>query len=854
MGRIALGNKPCKTIFLGILFCFMNMYSQEEMPINSLDAIVLKIKRKKMPIKQVFKLIEQQKIGLAYSSNKIDVTKELFLKKKKYSIRELLTLSIQGTSLKILQLKNKVLLINKNKRSRYIVVSGYIKEAFTKEPLIGASIYTADLTTGAIANNYGFYSLKLERDKDTLIASYLGFKAKKLHLTIDKDTIFHNFYLLLNQDNLEEVVIDGKLSLYKKHTKSHERILKEGVDNGVNLFGESDFIKTLQTKVGVISNFGGVGNLNVRAGNANHNLVLMDGIPVYNYNHMGGVFSIFNSQAIKKVDFYKGVFPANYNGRLSSVIDVRTKDGDKDKYHGGIVWTPIAISSFLEGPIAKGKSSFLTSFRKSILGFFIGAVDMSIYDFNFKVNYDIDQFNKLYFSLYAGRDRFKESSELPLLDGLDLNWGNFLTSVKWNHIYTPNVFQHTSFTYSEFDNKMGTNSMVNEKGEKVNAINKIKDISLKTDFEYYTPSIQTNFGLSFKYVAFKSPLESLSLLNRKKIFENRSIHAISYVQSEVKLTDKLRLSLGFNSSTYIVKGKSLWNFLPRATITYTPSPKNEWFGSFSMLSQFDHEITIGPISLPSEFRAPSTKELLPEESTIIELGYQRRFDKNSFLNIQAYYKQLHGIIRYRAGQSSLGEWLAPKLKDRVLIGARSSKGVELQFVKKMKKGSVEISYALSDSEDYFDAINKGISFPSELDIRNMINISFNVMFNQYLSFNISGNYSSGRRISIPKQTFIKIDDVLDVDAVNDQSMYSYQIDKPNEYRLADNYHLNLGGKYRTNLKKYNYWEFGLGVHNLIANPVPFFVSTSIDSNTKKIIIEKSNPINFLPYISVRYKF
>lgn len=853
MSWIAIKTRGRNWLLLGLFLCCFNLYSQKKT--STLEVVISIEETKALSIKQIFKYIESQRIKLAYSSNEIDLEKTIVLKNSKYTVKELLALSIKNTPLKIVTRKGKILLVaKKDNPSNYVILSGFVKEASTKEALIGCAVYEPNLNKGTVTNNYGFYSLKLKRGNHSLVSSYIGFQSQELIIEAEKDTIFHTFYLPISKNNLDEVIVKGKIPSYMYPTKSHESILKDEIDDSTNLYGENDFMNTLQSKVGVNGNSGGMGNLSVRGGGTDHNLVLIDGIPVYNYNHIGGVFSIFNSQVIRKVDFYRGAFPARYNGRLSSVIDIRTKDGDKHEFHGEVAWSPIAISSSLEGPIIKEKSSFTGSFRRSFLDFLVKEIDLNLYDFNFKADYIIDDLNNIYLSFYSGRDHIKINPNLmSLYNDLSLDWGNLLVSVKWNHIHTPNLFQYTSLTYSEFNNEISRltkNSNVN----RFKDVSQISDVSFKTDFEYYlSEKMQTNFGIELKQVAFKSPLRTTLLTNKEESLTNNSIHTLGYIENVIKLNKKLRLDLGLNISAYIVKDKNFYDILPRAVVTYSPSNKNEWFASFSMLSQFHHEITIGTISLPSELKTPSTKDIAPEKSSIIEFGYQHRFNRNNFLNIQAYYKNLYGIIRYRTGQNVFEGLLAPQLNNRILFGERERKGVEVQLIKKIGKLKSEISYALSKTEDRFDKINNGLPFPSRLDIRNNLTISLKIPVNDKLKIAALWNYSSGQRISIPQQTFTGVNNALGINTPYSLP-YSYQITAPNQYKLLDNYHLNIGCVYTKKTKKLNYWRFGFGINNIVGNTAPFIIKSSINSQTNKLEVSEIKALNFLPYISINYKF
>lgn len=842
-------------IILLILSCSTNLFSQRQsdpltvtIPVNEGDTLT---------VLQILNIIKNEGVKLGYT-NKLNLKHKIVLKKKLYTTEELLTLVTQNTTLSILANKGKILLVRKRKnRQDYIVVSGFVREAISKEVLIGSTIYESNLNKGTVTNNYGFYSLKLKKGNHTLVASYLGFQNQTINISNEKDTMYYDFNLVLNPNSLEEVIIKPQIPEHDYHHKGYEQLSKNLIDNATNLFGENDFIKALHNKVGVVGNSQGTGALNVRGGNSGHNLVLIDGISVYNYNHLGGMLSIFNSPIIKKVGFYRGAFPAKYNGRLSSVIDVRTKDGNMEEFHGDFSWSPMALSTSLEGPIIKEKMSFVGSFRRSFLDFFIKDVHLNLYDFNFKVNYIANRSNRFFLSLYSGRDRFKMDKN-TFFNNFNLNWGNLLATLKWNRVHSPRLFQQTSLTYSTFKNTIGGNLILNNLEQRYTE-NQINDVSLNTACDFFiSEKIQTKFGLELKHVVFKNPLKhptSGDTKNLSRIASSEtSVHTIGYVDNQLNLNEKIHLNFGFNTSIYFVQDKSFYTFLPRMVLTYSPFRKGEIFVSYSKLSQFQHDITLASVSLPNELRTPSSTKIPPETSEIFEIGCQYRFNNNDLINVQTYYKELDDIIRYRWGQNVLNGMLAPEFNNRLLRGQRTSMGVEVQMIKKINKLNIEASYALSKTEDRFDKLNYGKPFPAKLDIRNILKVSLNMALNKKLKIFTNWSYSSGQSLSVPVQTYTKIDDVLNVSTPSTSIPYSFQINTLNQYKLPDNYRLDIGCHYTKKTKTSNVWKYSFGINNLVGRSAPFMVESRINEDSNQLEIQELRLYKFIPYVGIRFKF
>lgn len=808
--------------------------------------------------KEVLDYIESKGFKLAYSSNDLNLSLAIQFSYGSYSIEDLLQNIIEKTDLKYVIKKRKIfLVIDKSCIDNFIIVSGFVREAISRETLIDGIVYDPESKKGIATNDYGFYSLKLKKGTKYLVANSLGYKKQVFTIPEGKENITHDFNLMLGSHTLSEVLV--KPIFTSVDLSNCELISNKDMEFSTSLLGEKDFVKSLRTKSGVISGAEGTGGFSVRGGNYSHNLVLIDGIPVYNFNHLGGIFSIFNSEAIKQVYFYNGSFPAKYNGRLSSVLDIRTKDGNMKEYHGNVSVNPLVLSAFVEGPIIRNKMSFVAALRRSFIDAFFTGVRLNLYDLNIKTNYILDSENRFFFSLYSGHDKFALDDDIfGGFDSFGLDWGNLLGTFRWNHVHSTKLFQETSVTYSAYDNHIGSNHFVDE-DINLEVNNRIYDVAIKTQFQYSVSNHWSHtFGLKLNYLHFQYPLTPINADYTEdafpKILKDNSIHAVGFWEGQWLPTDYLNIRAGLNTTSYFVRQKQYHYLLPRFVISYHPWMNTEFYMSYSRLTQFQHEITLGAIALPNELRAPSSVEIAPERSNVVEAGINVDLEKFGHIKLQAYKKELKGIIRYRDGQIVYSDYVASRFEDRIHIGNRRVKGFDFQYKVKGKLAGFEVSYGWMTSEDRYKELNDGDFFSSNGDIRNRINALINCNISSSVQLFTSAGYSTGVPVTLPEYTMPNIDEVIGIQNYEDVGKVNYQVKEPNNYRLRDNYYVNIGGCYTRTTKRENKWKVNFGINNLVANPYSFMLSSTIDSNENKVEINEMKLMNCFPYLGFSYSF
>lgn len=584
-------------------------------------------------------------------------------------------------------------------------VSGSIKDGNSGETLIGATVYELHSRSGTTTNAYGFYSLTLEgQDSIRLQFSYIGFQDQVKTLYLDKDTQVN--IELSSGIELEEIVV--KANSFEEKLKSTEMSVEVITTKEALLvpvaFGESDILKTLQLKPGIPSGSEGTTGLFVRGGGSDQNLIVLDEAVVYNANHLFGFFSTFNTDAVKNLKLYKGGFPAEYGGRLSSVIDVKLKDGNSKKFAGSGGLGIISSRLTLEGPIVKDKSSFIISGRRTYFDIITRQInkgnkgkedynpipDYYFYDLNTKVNYSLSDKDKLYLSGYFGRDVFGFDGGFFVFD---FDWGNATGTARWNHVFNPKLFSNTTFTYSNYQyniqNKLS--------GFKFNIGSEITDASLKTDFLYAPTDNHTlKFGamvtdhtFNIRQVDGGSDDGSVSFSGGTQL---EGVEAGLYVSDLWKISEKSELNWGLRASSFFYDNTQYFGLEPRIAFRHTLSDNMSLKGSYARMRQHLHLIAAAGSSLPTDVWYPSTSGIKPQISDQAAVGVSYLLDKGVFVSFETYYKYLQNQLEFVDGADIFG---ATELEPEMAIGEGDAYGFEVSIEKKEGKLTGWIGYTLA---------------------------------------------------------------------------------------------------------------------------------------------------------------
>jgi hypothetical protein len=750
-------------------------------------------------------------------------------------------------------------------------VSGYVRDAATGETLLGASVAVEGKPNlGTTTNNYGFYSLQLPAGEPVLVFSYLGYEAKRVALELQSAERL-NVELSEASLKLEEVVVKARPD--DANVESTEMgtvgLKMEKVKKIPALMGEVDVLKTIQLLPGVLSAGEGNAGFFVRGGGADQNLVLLDEAVVYNPGHLLGFFSVFNADAIKNTTLIKGGMPANYGGRISSVVDIQMKEGNNQGFalEGGIGL--VASRLMLEGPIVKDKSSFMVSARRTyaldlaqplIKETAFAGTNYYFYDFNAKVNYQFSDEDRLYFSSYFGRDVLEFRSDQRDF-AFDIPYGNATATLRWNHLFSDNLFMNVSGIYNDYDFAFAGG----QGGFEIDLESGIRDWNAKVDFEYFPMAgHKIKFGLDYTYHRLAPSLATLT--NGEEEFSNaadiRYAHESAvYLMDEIQWNDRLSLNAGLRISAFTQVGSYLskidsavyapgepvatyigWE--PRLSATYKLSPASSVKGGFARTYQYLHLVSNSTSTLPADVWVSSTELIKPQIGLQYAMGYFRNFQQNAYeTSVEIYYRDLQNQIDYR---ENYVDNVANELEEEFVFGKGRAYGIEL-FVRK-QKGRLTgwIGYTLSRTERVFPDINGGAPFPAIFDRRHDLSVVANYELNNKWELSSAFVFGTG-------SAFTPVRSVYFIDQFPVQ-----QYGARNSARLPDYHRIDLSATYTpkpdSEGRFASSWNFSL--YNAYSRQNPFFIYYAFDSDTNAGTAEASAfQVSLFPVIpSVTWNF
>jgi outer membrane receptor for ferrienterochelin and colicin len=786
--------------------------------------------------------------------------------------------------------------INSTAYAQKITISGYMEDGSSGERLIGGVLYDTLSKIGTSTNNYGYFSLTFPSSKVVIRFSYVGFESMEMPISIKKDTILQ--IALKKSAQLTEVVVTGKKESQVQQSQMSEiEIPLQTIQNLPMFMGEKDLFKAIQLFPGVHSGGEGTAGLYVRGGGPDQNLILLDGVPVYNADHLFGFFSVFNSDAIQHVSLVKGGFPARYGGRLSSVLDIRMKEGNNKSYHGDVTVGLIASKITIEGPIVKNKASFIISARRTYLDILAqplilwynkmngseagGTIGYYFYDMNAKINYIISPKDRVYLSFYRGKDEFylKTNNSYSIDDiqyenngNASLDWGNIITALRWNHIFNKQWFSNISLTYSKFKFGIGMetedmqtdNSNVLESLYQLNYLSGIEDWSIKADFEYHpNPKHQILTGLSDIYHTFTpgkasyymkdsytpTPIE-LTLGNK-----NVYAHEISlYIEDEFTVNSKLKLDGGLHFSMFPVKGKFYSSLQPRLNGRYIFAENWSVKAAVSKMTQYIVLLTNSGIGLPTDLWLPVTENIKPQDSWQFATGVFHDLKYGIEVGIEGYYKTMTNLIEYKEGASFMTASISESWETEVETGTGNAYGIEFLIRKNEGKFTGWIGYTLSWSNRLFENLNFGKQFPYKYDRRHDIGLAANYRFNDRIDIGLVWVYGSGNALNLPIERYAGYTEYF-------SNMYSwmqtieYYKDR-NSFRMPSYHRLDLGINFHKK-KKYGERIWSINIYNVYNRQNPFYVEfeNSVDSQGNPITrLKQYSLFPIIPSFSYSYKF
>ncbi|MEG2180107.1 MAG: TonB-dependent receptor [Bacteroidales bacterium] len=784
-------------------------------------------------------------------------------------------------------------------REEIVMIQGSVRDANNGMELAGASVYDKESGHGTAVDANGAYNLRLRGGRTNLQISFIGYQPFSLpSLTLRNDTVIH-FKLSPDTTALTEVIVRSRplsetsqvhSSQMGKMSFSSKTLRQTPV-----LLGEADIIKTLQLTPGVSMGTEGTAGLYVRGGGNDENLFLIDGNPIYQINHIGGVFSAFNPDAISEMDFFKGGFPARYGGRLSSVVDLHTREGNSEKLKGSVTLGLISGNMSLEGPLFNKKTTFYLGLRRTWLDVLsapaIAIVNKTqkkqgnkyrmryaFHDLNGKIAHRIDERNKLFVSIYQGNDLFHTGyKEFSLITESnysmnDMNnrmrWGNLMTTAGWEHRYNEQLSGKLLALYTRYHSQLKyyNESQTGRPGEEAydfqktenTSTNGIQDMGIRSSFDYRPLSQhRVRFGADLLYHIFNPEFTRFQGTNpesgsQPQILSNDRLHGFEcalYAEDDWTLHPRVLINGGIRLSTFTTSGKTFFNAEPRASVRWLAGSNISVKAAYARMAQYVHQLSNSFLNLPTDSWMPVTAKLKPLLSDQVSAGIYYTLNSTWQFSAEGYYKKLNNLLDYKDGFSFVPgtvEW-----ESKLTGGKGRGYGVEWMVRKESGRTTGWAGYTLSWADRQFDEINEGRMFRSRYDNRHKFNIVVMHKINPLVEITAAWSYASGNRTTLPLERYVEFEEI----DYSNRGEIEYVTER-NNYQLPAYHRLDLGLNVYRPKKRNRMGIWNISIYNAYNRMNPFMVYQS-----SKTVNHQSFPrfkqmsyFPIIPTVSYTYKF
>jgi hypothetical protein len=874
-----------KRIITGLLLVLCALLSTLSVHAQDINKVFINIELKNATLKQAFAALEKlTPFKFTYKTADVAGIKNISYQQQNVTVKKVLDDLLSNDGLQYEQVQTYILVKKiPQPAAGTATVYGFVTAAQSGEALIGATIsLSGNKTYNVISNAYGFYSLTVPVGEYVLSSSFVGFRDINDQIAVEQNNRYNIALGIKEADTLQAVTVisSGKKSIVQNVVTGNHRLSILEIKKMAMGGGEPDVLKSLQFLPGIQAAAEGTTNLSVRGGSYDQNLILLDEAPVYNPTHSLGFFSAFNTDALKDVAIYKGVFPAQYGGRLSSVVDIRMKEGNSKQYTltGGIGL--VASRLTFEGPVKKGRSSFMISGRYSNTGAVLnkaykwGIIDagtssnkISFYDLNAKFNTVLGSRDRLYLSAYTGYDNFYL---LPLDMSTRMNWGNTTVTARWNHVFNTRLFANTSLLYSHYKYTHFMMDGIRDFSWKAN----LKEVTLKTDFDWSTTRnslLKLGTGITLQDVwpgkmvpnPAHSKAQSVSLNNRS------SAQVFAYINHEQKINKRISVSYGIRAtgfaalgdarvyrynadttavtdSTFYGKGKIVTSYFgaePKVTARFLLSPAVSLKVAYGRNYQFQHLLTNSSVGLPTDLWMPSDTYFKPQYADHFSAGLYKTFPGETWeASMEAYYRKSYNVIDYRDNAEL---FLNDKVETQVLTGKAMGYGLELLIKKSKGVSNGWISYTWSKASRQINGVNNNEWYPASYDRRHNFSLVYNQTLSKRIQLSANWVFRSGNRATLPLGTY----------AFNGMRFIYYST--RNGYILPAHHRLDLSvtwkNKFKEKRKFQSEWVLSLynayNRHNVVA------VYVRQDPNNYSYI--KTYQVSFggiIPSIAYNFKF
>jgi outer membrane receptor for ferrienterochelin and colicin len=753
-----------------------------------------------------------------------------------------------------------------NAQTRH-TINGYVTDKKSGERLLGASVSIANKGVGTTSNTFGFYSITLPADTVDMRVSFAGYAPFVWRFLLDKDVIVN--IELENTKELGGVVVTAnrKGDIQNRTQMSSIDLPVQTIKSLPAFLGEADIMKAIQLLPGVQAGNEGSSGIYVRGGGPDQNLILLDGVPVYNVSHLFGFFSVFNADAVNSVEVMKGGFPARYGGRLSSVIDIRMKEGNKNAIHGEGGIGIIASRFTLEGPLKKGKSSFMISGRRTYADILMrplirsqtngeGDAGYFFYDLNGKANFKLGKKDHLYISGYLGNDKFYAKSVYNDSYGKNifkagLKWGNITGVARWNHEFTRKIFGNLTVHYSRYnfevsaDNKEATST--GDERFLLKYFSGIRDWSARYDVDFLpNPNHFIKAGISntwhyYKPGAVQSQVKTVDFnedtLIKYQFIQTREMDA--YIEDDIRISKKLKANIGLHWTGFSVNDKFFHSVQPRVALRYLLNDDMSIKASYAQMNQFIHLLTNSGIGLPTDLWVPVTGRVPPQKSQQVAAGFAWNLKAGYEISVEGYYKKMDNVLEYAEGANYLNA--TSNWEDKVAIGKGWSYGTELFIQKKKGRTTGMLGYTLSWTNRKFAELNLGRTFPYKYDRRHDFKVAVVHSVNKRLELSAEFIYGTGQATTLPVEVY-RDNDGKEIEV----------FDGRNGFRMRSYHRMDVSAKFmKQKLRHERAWV--ISIYNIYNRQNPFFYYRASSANNQPVFKQVSLfPI--IPSISYQFKF
>ena len=871
----------------------------KQIPIILLISIVLPVKAQtdilktpvtisieNKPVKDILlQISDKTGIGFSYGNEvfKSFPNKSVIAREK--PLKNVLNDLFTGEKIAYKVVGNQIVILVLKDSPKTFTISGFVKELGSSETLIGVNVYVPSMQKGTASNTYGFYSLTLPLvDTLTLVYSFVGYKpvAKRITAADTEINIFLEPGTMLNEVIVNADAVSRQSENVQMSTIS---IPVSQIKNVPTLLGEKDVFKVLQLMPGVQKGMEGSSGIYVRGGGPDQNLIILDDAIVYNASHLFGFFSLFNGDALKSVELTKGGFPARYGGRLSSVIDMNMKEGNKEAWHGeggvGLISSRLTV----EGPLKKNKSSILLSGRRTYLDFISRPLTKSMngnsagyffYDFNAKVNYDFGRKNKLYLSGYFGKDLFSlKNKGKEYIDVAGLNWGNKTATLRFNHLFSSTVFSNFSLVYSKY------NFQIKDKYEDKKEDKKyyseynsgIEDLAAKFDLDIIpNPKHWIKVGISankhqFNPYAFVEEDKGTNLYKH----DYESINGLEtgiYLEDTYQPIDQLKINGGLRYSHFFTSGKQYKFLEPRLALAVRINKNLAAKASYASMNQYVHLLSNSGISLPTDLWVPCNDIVGPQRSYQYAVGMVKDIDDPAIaVSLEGYYKKMDNIIGYKEGATYLdlgqaGSASETKWSDNITTGQGWSYGTEFLIQKKAGKFNGWVGYTLSWTQLQFDSLNFGRKYYARYDRRHDISLVGIYKLTNRITISANWVYGTGNAVSLATEeykTFVHLPVTMSyppgVEPFDHGNMQETgdedALERKNNFRMGAYHRFDLGIQFHKQ-KKWGERTWEVSIYNVYNRKNPFFYYNFEENGYGRL--KKVSLFPIIPSITYSFKF